>query len=82
MNRKLSKAGPLIRVDVVSKATLATVAQTIVVSAVTQHTDVLTATVAFAARVRHCETRKKHVILSHHCCFSVLVHQLINQLSY
>lgn len=38
--------------------TLAAEAKTIIVGAVTQYTDLLTATVVSAARVHHCETRQ------------------------
>ena len=51
--RKLTKAGPPVSVQVVTMATLAAEAQAVVVGAVTQNTNLLTAAVVSAARVHH-----------------------------
>lgn len=59
MKGKLTKAGTTVWLQIVTMATLAAVAQTFIVGAVTQDTDVLTATVVSAARVHHCVTIRR-----------------------
>lgn len=48
----------MVRLKVVTMATLAAEAQTIIVSAVTQYTNLLTATIVSATRVHHCRTQQ------------------------
>lgn len=45
--------------QIVTMATLAAVAKTFIVGAVTQDTDLLTATVVSATRVHHCASQKR-----------------------
>lgn len=63
MSKKLTEAGPPVRLQVVTMATLAAEAQTIIVSAMTQDTNLLATTIVSATRVHHCETRRIVLIL-------------------
>lgn len=47
----------VVRIKIITMATFAAVAQAVVVSAVTQDTNVLTATIVSATGVHHCRTQ-------------------------
>lgn len=50
----LTKAGPAVRMEVIAIATLAAEAQPVIVSTMTQYTNVLAAAIVSAARVHDC----------------------------
>lgn len=49
----------MVSMKVITMATLAAVTETIIVGAMTQYTNVLTATVVPATRVYHCRTQQR-----------------------
>lgn len=53
----LTKTGPVVRMEVIAMATLASEAQPVIVGTMAQYTNVLAATVVSAARVHDCRTK-------------------------
>lgn len=60
----------MVRMEVVAVATLAAEAQPIVVSTMTQHTNVLAATVVSSARIHDCRTRQVMNFRTFYCCIN------------